>query len=79
MAKKIISIGSTVVIRHKDGTEKTYYIVGSNEVDPSAGKISDLSPIGRALIGHKDGDVVYINTPGGEKEVTVVSFERTKK
>ena len=78
-SKSIISIGSTVVIRHKDGKEKTYYIVGSNEVAPLEGKISDLSPIGRALIGHKDGDVVYIETPAGEKEVTVVSFERTKK
>ena len=78
-SKKVISIGSTVVIRYKDGTEKKYYIVGSNEVDPANGKISDLSPIGRALIGHKDGDIVFINTPGGEKEVLVVSFERTKK
>lgn len=78
-SKKVISIGSTVVIRYKDGTEKTYYIVGSNEVDPMNGRISDLSPIGRALIGHKDGDVVFINTPAGEKEVTVVSFERTRK
>ena len=78
-SKNIISIGSTVVIKQKDGTEKTYYIVSSNEVAPLEGKISDLSPIGRALIGHKDGDVVFINTPAGEKEVTVVSFERTKK
>jgi transcription elongation factor GreA len=78
-SKKVISIGSTVVIKYKDGTEKTYYIVGSNEVDPMNGKISDLSPIGRALIGHKDGDVVFINTPAGEKEVIVVSFERTRK
>ena len=76
---KIISIGSTVVIRYKDGAEKTYYIVGSNEVDPTKGKISDLSPIGRALIGHKDGDVVFINTPSGEKEVLIVSFKRTRK
>ena len=78
-SKNIISIGSTVVIKQKDGIEKTYYIVSSNEVAPLEGKISDLSPIGRALIGHKDGDVVFINTPAGEKEVTVVSFERTKK
>ena len=78
-SKNIISIGSTVVIRQKDGIEKTYYIVSSNEVAPLEGKISDLSPIGRALIGHKDGDVVFVNTPAGEKEVTVVSFERTKK
>ena len=78
-SRNIISIGSTVVIRYKDGTEKKYDIVGSNEVDPLKGKISDLSPIGRALIGHKDGDTVYINAPAGEKEATVVSFERTKK
>jgi transcription elongation factor GreA len=78
-SKKVISIGSTVVIKHKDGTQKTYYIVGSNEVAPLEGKISDQSPIGMALIGRKDGDVVFITTPSGEKEVTIVSFERTKK
>ena len=78
-SRNIISIGSTVVIKYKDGVEKKYDIVGSNEVDPLKGKISDLSPIGRALIGHKDGDVVYINAPSGEKEATIVSFERTKK
>ena len=78
-SRNIISIGSTVVIRYKDGTEKKYDIVGSNEVDPLKGKISDLSPIGSALIGHKDGDTVYIYAPSGEKEATVVSFERTRK
>ncbi len=78
-SKNIISIGSTVVIKYKDGTEKKYDIVGSNEVDPFTGKISDLSPIGSALIGHKDGDVVYINAPSGEREATILSFERTKK
>ena len=78
-SKKVISIGSTVVIRYKDGTEKKYYIVGSNEVDPANGKISDLSPIGSALIGHEAGESVYIYTPVGEKEATIVSCERTKK
>ena len=78
-SKKVISIGSTVVIKHKDGVQKTYYIVGSNEVAPLEGKISDQSPIGMALVGHKGGDVVFISTPAGEKEVTIVSFERTKK
>ena len=77
--KGVVSIGSTVVIEYKDGTKKSYDIVGSNEVDPLHGKISDLSPIGSALIGHEAGDVVYIYAPSGEKEVTVVSIERTKK
>jgi transcription elongation factor GreA len=78
-AKNIVSIGSTVTIRYPDGKEKTYDIVGSNEVSPFEGKISDLSPIGMALIGHKDGDEVKIKTPAGEKTAVIVSFERTNK
>lgn len=78
-AKNIISIGTTVTIKHTDGKEVTYDLVGSNEVEPLKHKISDLSPIGMALIGHKEGDTVIINTPSGEKEITIVSFERTKK
>ena len=78
-AKNIISIGTTVTIKYSDGREVTYDLVGSNEVEPLKHKISDLSPIGMALIGHKEGDTVVINTPSGEKEITIVSFERTKK
>ena len=79
VAKNIISIGATVTIKYEDGKEKTYDIVGSNEVEPFANKISDLSPIGMALIGHKNGDKVKIMSPSGEKTAVVVSFERTKK
>ena len=79
VVKHIVSIGSTVTIKYGDGKEKKYDIVGSNEVDPLANKISDLSPIGMALIGHKDGDEVKIMTPSGEKTAVIVSFERTKK
>ena len=78
-AKNIISIGTTVTIKYTDGREVTYDLVGSNEVEPLKHKISDLSPIGMALIGHKEGDTIIINTPSGEKEITIVSFERTKK
>lgn len=78
-AKNIISIGTTVTIKYTDGREVTYDLVGSNEVEPLKHKISDLSPIGMALIGHKEGDTIIINTPSGEKEITVVAFERTKK
>ena len=79
IAMNVVSIGSTVVVKYADGTEKKYDIVGSNEVNPLQGKISDLSPIGSALIGHEAGDIVYIYTPVGEKEATIVSCERTKK
>ena len=78
-SKDVVSIGSTVVIKFKDGNQKKYEVVGSNEVDPLKGRISDLSPIGSALIGHEVGDVVFIYAPSGEKEAEVVSVERTKK
>ena len=77
--KNIVSIGSTVTLQYKDGKEVTYYLVGSNEVDPLNKKISDLSPIGIAVIGHTKGDNVVISAPSGDKEATITHFERTKK
>ena len=77
--KNIVSIGSTVTLQYKDGKEVTYYLVGSNEVDPLNKKISDLSPIGVALIGHERGDSVAIAAPKGDREATIVDFERTRK
>ena len=77
--KNIVSIGSTVTLQYKDGKEVTYYLVGSNEVDPLNKKISDLSPIGMAVIGHTKGDSVVISAPSGDKEATITHFERTKK
>lgn len=63
----IVGIGSTVELR-VDGNPRTYRIVGSQEADPSAGRISHLSPIGQALLGHKAGDRVVREIAG--KEVT---------
>ena len=77
--KNIVSIGSTVTLKYKDGKEVTYYLVGSNEVDPLNKKISDLSPIGMAVIGKTKGDNVVISAPAGDKEATITHFERTKK
>ena len=79
LQKNVVNIGCTVTIKYKDGKEVTYFLVGSNEVDPLSKKISDHSPIGMALIGHKKGDNVTIVTPAGEKDAKIVSFERTKK
>ena len=77
--KNVVSIGSTVTIKYEDGREVTYHIVSSNEVAPLEKKISDLSPIGSALVGHKKGETVTIVTPAGEKDAKIVAFERTKK
>jgi len=58
-----IQLGSTVKLKNKDGKTKEFQVVGTVEADPMAGKISDESPIGQALIGKKEGDDVEIKTP----------------
>lgn len=59
-----IRLGSTVVLE-ADGIRKTYQIVGPQESKPAQGRISHVSPIGSALIGHTVGDLVEIKTPNG--------------
>ncbi|MBQ9098487.1 MAG: transcription elongation factor GreA [Clostridia bacterium] len=59
VAQGVIDIGSTVkAVDETDGSEVTFRIVGSNEADVTCGKISDLSPVGRALIGHRKGETI---------------------
>lgn len=71
--KDIITIGSTIRL-HKDGDNKSYLytIVGSEEADMTQGKISNLSPLGSALLGHKKDDSVTIQTPKGKVIYKVV-------
>jgi len=70
-----IDIGCTVTIRDVEyGDRETYTIVGSTEVDPGNGRISLKSPIGRALMGHRIGDVVEVHTPGGMVQFEVVEI-----
>lgn len=62
-----IGMGSKVVLREKGTTEdERYEIVGSQESDPRVGRISEDSPIGRALIGKRAGDEVSMETPSGD-------------
>lgn len=68
-----VSIGNTVRLLC-NGQEMTYRIVGSNEADPLEAKISNESPIGRALLGKTRGETVTIPTPAGEKECTVIKI-----
>jgi transcription elongation factor GreA len=68
-----VNIGSTVKIEKKsDNKSMLYTIVGSEEADMSMGKISNLSPLGSALLGKRLGDVVKVNTPKGVVEYAVV-------
>jgi transcription elongation factor GreA len=69
-----VGIGSTVKVK-VNGKEIKYTIVGSNEANPAAGRISNESLVGRALLGAKVGAKVPVQTPAGTSEYEVVSIE----
>jgi len=71
----VVSLGSVVHLRNSDDREYRYMLVGAYEANPGAGRISNESPVGKALLGHKVGDLVFASTPGGIKEYTVLSIE----
>lgn len=73
----IVNMGSIVKVYDEelDETEE-YSIVGSNEVDPFENKISDMSPIGKALIGKKAGDVVTVEAASGSIKLKIVEVSR---
>ena len=73
----VISIGSTVKVYDKEfDDEVEYSIVGSNEVDPLAGKISDQSPIGHALMGKTAGAEICVDTPSGTLNFKILEVTR---
>ncbi len=73
MKGEIIRFGAKVTVADEDTDEKsTYQIVGENEADISAGRLSVTSPLARALIGRQTGDTVEITAPGGSKGYEVV-------
>lgn len=72
-----VSLGRTITfIELPDGEEESYTIVGGAEASPLEGKISNESPIARALIGKKLNDEVTIDTPGGEMIVKIIKIEK---
>ena len=71
-----VVFGATLDLADEDsGEEFTYQIVGEDEADIKAGRISVTSPIARALIGKEEGDVVVVKTPGGDVEYEIESVE----
>lgn len=71
-----IKFGATVVLVDEDTEEeKTYQIVGDQEADVKAGRISISSPIARALIGKEVGDAVEVNAPGGARGYEIVQVQ----
>ena len=72
-----IHIGSKVKVHDFDFDEDIeYQIIGSGEADPFNGKLSDESPVGSALIGHKVGDVFEVNTPDGTVKFEILEISK---
>ena len=71
-----VVIGSTVKVKDvEDGFEEEYTIVGSQEADPMAGRISDDSPFGRGLMGHAVGEIVTVEAPAGQLKFEIVDIQ----
>jgi len=70
-----IQVGSRVTVQEEDFPPETFFLVGAKEADPRNGKISNESPIGRALMGGHVGDEVTASTPGGEIKLKILKIE----
>ena len=70
-----IELGSVVTVVDSHGKTQKYVIVGSTEADPSQGKISNVSPVGKALLGCKVGQQAKVSTPSGTVKFNVVKIE----
>jgi transcription elongation factor GreA len=70
-----IKFGATIQLIDEDTEEKkVYQIVGDQEADPKAGRISISSPIARALIGKSEGETIEVNAPGGARSYEIIGF-----
>ena len=76
-AEDAVDLGTTVTLRvvGKKGQERTFQIVGANESDPTSGKLSHASPVGKAVLKKKVGEKVTVSTPRGATEYEIVNVE----
>ena len=76
MDKGVVALSSRIKLLDVDENEELeYQIVGSQEANPMSGRISDESPIGRGLLGHKVGETVTIDAPAGQMKFTILAVE----
>lgn len=70
-----VGFGSVLKVKAKNGISMKFHIVGTHEVDPALGKISNESPLGKSFIGKCEGDCIEVSTPAGVMEYEIVSVE----
>jgi transcription elongation factor GreA len=74
-AREKVEVGAKVTIQEDANDPEEYVVVGRAEANPREGRISNESPLGRALIDHRAGDVVRVDAPGGSFTVRVLKVE----
>lgn len=70
-----VQVGSKVTVQEEGGSPETYTIVGAAEANPRSGRISNESPLGKALLNHKATDLVQVDAPVGAFSVVVLKVE----
>jgi transcription elongation factor GreA len=73
--KEVVEVAARVIIQEDENEPEEYVIVGAAEANPREGRISNESPLGRALIGHRAGDTVQVDAPDGAFTVHIVKVE----
>lgn len=71
----VVQVGDTVTIQEEGGEPEVYTIVGAAEANSREGKISNESPIGKAILNHRVGEVVTVDAPAGSYKVTILKIE----
>jgi len=73
----VVSVGSTVLLKDIEfGDEIDYTIVGSAEADPAKNRISNESPVGKAILGHETGSVVEVSVPAGKLRYQIMNIRK---
>ena len=73
--KNVVAVSTHVTVQEADFEPETFHMVGAKEADPRAAKISNESPIGKALMNHRVGEVVEAETPGGKIRLKILKIE----
>jgi transcription elongation factor GreA len=73
--KNVVAVGVRVTVQEDGFDPEVFHMVGAQEADPRAGKISHESPIGRALMDHRVGEMVEAETPGGKIRLRIMEIE----
>src|SRR6478672_11419943 len=76
LSADVVRVGSQVHVKDDKGKELAYTIVGSTEANPSENKLSNESPVGKALLGHKKGETVTVQLPSGKaRELKITKID----